>query len=169
MSADIADGLKEDLAWTSYILLRNTNAIAAVRHIDYHYVNIIFCSSLGSIRCYHLFSQSTKHFFSALMFLVIYLILSSNSNVFSSFWFKEKYVQGATGTKSMIHQKKFFLDSLETKLKMLASTIWRRPYIFHKMQVSNCMKFCFFSLERYLTSSWKLCCIFIELNECTPY
>lgn len=39
MSADIADGLKEDLAWTSYILLRNTNAIAAVRHIDYHYVH----------------------------------------------------------------------------------------------------------------------------------
>ncbi|KAI5444858.1 variant 3 [Lathyrus oleraceus] len=30
MSADIADGLKEDLAWTSYILLRNTNAIAAL-------------------------------------------------------------------------------------------------------------------------------------------
>ncbi|PNX82161.1 hypothetical protein L195_g038189, partial [Trifolium pratense] len=29
MSTDIADGLKEDLAWTSYILLRNTNAIAA--------------------------------------------------------------------------------------------------------------------------------------------
>jgi hypothetical protein len=37
MSTDIADGLKEDLAWTSYILLRNTNAIAAVSHIDYHY------------------------------------------------------------------------------------------------------------------------------------
>ncbi|XP_058779320.1 protein COFACTOR ASSEMBLY OF COMPLEX C SUBUNIT B CCB2, chloroplastic-like isoform X3 [Vicia villosa] len=30
MSTDIADGLKEDLAWTSYILLRNTNAIAAL-------------------------------------------------------------------------------------------------------------------------------------------
>jgi len=33
MSTDIADGLKEDLAWTSYILLRNTNAIATVCHI----------------------------------------------------------------------------------------------------------------------------------------
>lgn len=41
MSSDIADGLKEDLAWTSYILLRNTNAIAAVRHIDYHYLFMI--------------------------------------------------------------------------------------------------------------------------------
>ncbi|MED6219388.1 hypothetical protein PIB30_035394 [Stylosanthes scabra] len=30
MSKDIADGLKEDLAWASYILLRNTNAIAAL-------------------------------------------------------------------------------------------------------------------------------------------
>ncbi|KAL5081134.1 hypothetical protein RYX36_009555 [Vicia faba] len=30
MSTHIADGLKEDLAWTSYILLRNTNAIAAL-------------------------------------------------------------------------------------------------------------------------------------------
>lgn len=37
MSTDKVDGLKEDLAWTSYILLRNTNAIAAVCHIDYHY------------------------------------------------------------------------------------------------------------------------------------
>lgn len=33
MSTDIAGGLKEDLAWTSYILLRNTNAIAVVCHI----------------------------------------------------------------------------------------------------------------------------------------
>ncbi|XP_039682758.1 protein COFACTOR ASSEMBLY OF COMPLEX C SUBUNIT B CCB2, chloroplastic isoform X2 [Medicago truncatula] len=34
MSTDIADGLKEDLAWTSYILLRNTNAIAALIFIQ---------------------------------------------------------------------------------------------------------------------------------------
>ncbi|KAL1319291.1 protein COFACTOR ASSEMBLY OF COMPLEX C SUBUNIT B CCB2, chloroplastic isoform X2 [Arachis hypogaea] len=30
MSQDIADGLKEDLAWASYVLLRNSNAIAAL-------------------------------------------------------------------------------------------------------------------------------------------
>lgn len=34
MSTDIVDGLKEDLAWASYILLRNSNAIAAVCGID---------------------------------------------------------------------------------------------------------------------------------------
>lgn len=47
MSTDIADGLKEDLAWTSYILLRNTNAIAAVCHIDYHYQFIIIVINLN--------------------------------------------------------------------------------------------------------------------------
>ncbi|OIV98922.1 hypothetical protein TanjilG_07357 [Lupinus angustifolius] len=30
MSSGIVDGLKEDLAWSSYILLRNTNAVAAL-------------------------------------------------------------------------------------------------------------------------------------------
>ena len=39
MSKDIVDGLKEDLAWASYILLRNTNAIAAVCRIDNHIMN----------------------------------------------------------------------------------------------------------------------------------
>ncbi|XP_061348857.1 protein COFACTOR ASSEMBLY OF COMPLEX C SUBUNIT B CCB2, chloroplastic isoform X2 [Gastrolobium bilobum] len=34
MSMDIEDGLKEDLAWLSYILLRNTNAIAALIYIQ---------------------------------------------------------------------------------------------------------------------------------------
>ncbi|XLS59651.1 hypothetical protein HN51_009406 [Arachis hypogaea] len=34
MSQDIADGLKEDLAWASYVLLRNSNAIAALIFIQ---------------------------------------------------------------------------------------------------------------------------------------
>ncbi|XP_057421438.1 protein COFACTOR ASSEMBLY OF COMPLEX C SUBUNIT B CCB2, chloroplastic-like isoform X1 [Lotus japonicus] len=34
MSTDIVDGLKEDLAWASYILLRNSNAIAALIFIQ---------------------------------------------------------------------------------------------------------------------------------------
>ncbi|XP_004512623.1 protein COFACTOR ASSEMBLY OF COMPLEX C SUBUNIT B CCB2, chloroplastic isoform X1 [Cicer arietinum] len=34
MSTDIGDSMKEDLAWTSYILLRNTNAIATLIFIQ---------------------------------------------------------------------------------------------------------------------------------------
>ncbi|KAJ1433702.1 Cofactor assembly of complex C subunit B, CCB2/CCB4 [Sesbania bispinosa] len=34
MSRDIVDGVKEDLAWASYILLRNTNAIAVLIFIE---------------------------------------------------------------------------------------------------------------------------------------
>lgn len=37
MSTEVENGLKEDLAWASYVLLRNTNAIAMVCLIDYHY------------------------------------------------------------------------------------------------------------------------------------
>ena len=37
MSTDIVDCLKEDLAWASYVLLCNTNAIAMVCLVYYHY------------------------------------------------------------------------------------------------------------------------------------
>lgn len=41
MSQNISDTLKEDLAWATYILLRNTNTIAVVYHpiIMYNFCN----------------------------------------------------------------------------------------------------------------------------------
>lgn len=41
MSQNISDSLKEDLAWATYILLRNTNTIAVVYHpiIMYYFCN----------------------------------------------------------------------------------------------------------------------------------
>lgn len=40
MSTDIVDCLKEDLAWASYVLLRNTNVIAMVNLMDYQFIMI---------------------------------------------------------------------------------------------------------------------------------
>lgn len=137
MSQNISNSIKEDLAWGTYILLRNTNTVSVV--------SARFHKTWLDLRILWLLLK-----FSTLMIIYIkkkFYMISFCKWIFcfsSLYQFKVHYVFAATGIHLKIFQKVMHLVGLRNRLNKLVSPIWRIPFIFHRAQV--CYNSSFFKL-----------------------